>query len=94
LRFPRELSQSHATKESGLTLADDGREVWRRAGRSHLAITPALEPLARKATLGGDGDWHVADVPLPQPGRWHLRIDALTPFQNITLEDEFDVPAR
>jgi copper transport protein len=53
-----------------------------------------IEPLARKATLGGDGDWHVADVPLPQPGRWHLRIDALTPFQNITLEDEFDVPAR
>jgi copper transport protein len=53
-----------------------------------------LEPLARKATLGGDGYWHVADVPLPHPGRWHLRIDALTPFQNITLEDEFDVPAR
>jgi copper transport protein len=53
-----------------------------------------IEPLARKATLGGDGDWHVADVPLPHPGRWHLRIDALTPFQNITLEDEFDVPAR
>jgi copper transport protein len=53
-----------------------------------------IEPLARKATLGGDGDWHVADVPHPQPGRWHLRIDALTPFQNITLEDEFDVPAR
>jgi copper transport protein len=33
-------------------------------------------------------------VPIPQPGRWHLRIDALTDFQKITLEDDFDVPAR
>ncbi len=38
-----------------------------------------IEPEQRKATLGADGYWHVADVPIPQPGRWHVRIDALTP---------------
>ena len=35
------------------------------------------------------------DVPLPYPGRWHMRIEALvTDFQKITLEDELDVPGR
>jgi copper transport protein len=53
-----------------------------------------IEPLQRKAALGADGYWHVADVPFPHPGRWHLRIDALTAFQKITLEDEFDLPAH
>jgi copper transport protein len=53
-----------------------------------------IEPVERKATLGADGYWHVGDVPIPQPGRWHVRIDAVTEFQTITLEDEFDVPAR
>jgi copper transport protein len=54
-----------------------------------------IEPLERKATLGADGYWSVRDVPLPYPGRWHLRIEALvSDFENITLEDEFDVPAR
>ena len=52
-----------------------------------------IKPLERKAILGADGYWHVADVPMPQPGRWHLRIDALTDFQKITLEDDFEVPA-
>jgi copper transport protein len=54
-----------------------------------------IEPLERKATLGADGYWHVADMPIPYPGRWHLRIDALvTDFRKITLEDEFDATAR
>jgi copper transport protein len=53
-----------------------------------------IAPLQRAATLGADGYWNVADVPLSHPGRWHLRIDALTVSQKITLEDDFDVPAR
>jgi copper transport protein len=54
-----------------------------------------IEPLERKATLGADGYWHVGDVPVPYPGRWHIRIEALvTDFQKVTLEDDFDVPAR
>ena len=52
-----------------------------------------IEPLSRKAKLGADGYWSVPNVPLPFAGRWHLRIDAVTPFQNVTLEDDFDVPA-
>ena len=53
-----------------------------------------IAPLQRAATLGADGYWHVDDVPLSRPGRWHLRIDALTVLQKIKLEDDFDVPAR
>jgi copper transport protein len=54
-----------------------------------------IEPLERKATLDADGYWRLRDVPIPFPGRWHLRIDALvTDFQKITMEDDFDVPAR
>jgi copper transport protein len=53
-----------------------------------------IEPLQRKATLGADGYWFVRDVPMPFAGRWHVHIDAVTAFQNITLEDDFDLPAR
>ena len=51
-----------------------------------------IEPLQRKAMLGVDGNWQVADVPLPYPGRWHIRVEALvTDFRKVTLEDDFDV---
>jgi copper transport protein len=53
-----------------------------------------IAPLERKATRGADGYWRVADVPISAAGRWHVRIDAVTAFQKITLEDDFDVPAR
>jgi copper transport protein len=54
-----------------------------------------IEPLERAAELGADGYWHVREVPIPYPGRWHVRIDALvSDFDRITLEDELDVPAR
>jgi copper transport protein len=51
-------------------------------------------PLERKAVLGPDGYWHVDDVTLRAAGRWHIRIDAVTPFKTISLEDDFDVPAQ
>jgi copper transport protein len=50
--------------------------------------------IERKATLGSDGYWHVDDVAITSPGRWHIRIDAVTPFQKISLEDDFDVAAQ
>jgi copper transport protein len=54
-----------------------------------------IEPLERPATLGDDGYWHVRNVPIPYPGRWHMRIEALvTDFKKIALEDELDVPPR
>jgi copper transport protein len=53
-----------------------------------------IEPLARKANLGADGYWSVRDVSIPYPGRWHVRVDAVTAFRKITLEDDFDVPSR
>jgi copper transport protein len=54
-----------------------------------------IEPLERAAALGADGYWHVRDMPIPYPGRWHVRVEALvSDFEKITLEDEFEVPAR
>ena len=62
-----------------------------------LSLTPPAQgaaALERKATLGADGYWHAADVPLAVPGRWHIRIDVVTVFQKISLEDDFEVPAQ
>jgi copper transport protein len=54
-----------------------------------------IEPLERGAQLGADGYWHVRDVPLPYPGRWHIRVEALvTDFEKVTLEDDLNVPAH
>jgi copper transport protein len=53
-----------------------------------------VAPIERKASLGADGYWHAENVQIPAAGRWHLRIDATTPFKRITLEDDFDVPAQ
>jgi copper transport protein len=53
-----------------------------------------IAPMERKAILGADGYWSVREVPIPYPGRWHVRVDAVTAFRKITLEDDFDVPAR
>jgi copper transport protein len=51
-----------------------------------------IAEIERQGTLGPDGFWHVAKVPLPAPGRWHMRIDALvTDFEKITMEDDLDV---
>jgi copper transport protein len=76
----------------------DGEGNLLKARQATLTLSlpgRGIEPLERKATLGADGYWHVRDVPIPYPGRWHVRVDALvTDFENITLEDEFDVPAR
>ena len=51
-----------------------------------------IEGLEHKATLGPDTYWHVRNVALPLPGRWHVRIEALvTDFQKVTLEDDFEL---
>lgn len=54
-----------------------------------------IEPLERAATRGADGYWSVQGVPIPYPGRWHIRIEALvSDFEKISLVDDFDMPAR
>ncbi len=68
-----------------------------RAKEATLALTPpgtGAAALERKAARGADGYWHVGDVPLAVAGRWHIRIDAVTVFQKISLEDDFDIPDR
>jgi copper transport protein len=61
-----------------------------------LVLSPpgqGAEPVTRKATLGADGYWHVGEVPIATAGRWHVRIEAVTVFRKITLEDDFEVPS-
>jgi copper transport protein len=54
-----------------------------------------IEPMERKALRGADGIWTIRDVPIPFPGLWRVRVDALvTDFEKVTLEEELDVPAR
>ncbi len=54
-----------------------------------------IDEIERQGTLGPDGFWHVARVPLTVPGRWHVRIDALvTDFEKITMEDDMDVATQ
>jgi copper transport protein len=76
-------------------MSGDGNPL--QVKQATLVLSPpgqGIAPLERKASLGADGYWHVGEVPIPVAGRWHLRIDAVTIFRTITLEDEFDVPAR
>ena len=73
-------------------MSGDGNLLQAKAAKLVLSL-PGREPMERKATLGADGYWHVGDVPIPQPGRWHLQIDAQTDFETMTLEDDFEVPA-
>ena len=54
----------------------------------------SAEPLIRKAELGSDHNWHVENVPITAAGRWHVRIEAATPFKTIALEEDFDLPAQ
>ena len=52
------------------------------------------EPITRKAERGSDQYWHVENVPITSAGRWHVRIEAQTPFRTIALEEDFDLPAQ
>ena len=71
----------------------DGTRLQAAEATLTLALPAAgIGPIERKAARGADGDWHVREVLLPLPGRWHLRIDALvSDFDQITLEDEFEI---
>jgi copper transport protein len=77
-------------------MAGDGSPLLAKEATLILSLPErGIEPLERKATREADGYWHLRDVPLPHPGRWHLRVDAvMAGSRRITLEDEFDVPAR
>ena len=54
-----------------------------------------IDEIERQGMLGADHFWHLKNVPLTVPGRWHVRIDALvTDFEKITLEDDIDVATK
>jgi copper transport protein len=54
----------------------------------------SAEPITRKAELGGDHYWHVENVPMAVGGRWHVRVEAETPFKTIALEEDFELPGQ
>jgi copper transport protein len=74
-------------------MAGDASPLLAREATLTLSLPErGIEPIERKAALGPDGYWHLHGVPLPLPGRWHLRIDALvTDFEKVMLEDDFEV---
>lgn len=74
-------------------MTGDGSQLTAKEATLTLSLPErGIEPIERNATLGPDGYWHVRGVPLPQPGRWHMQIDALvTDFEKVTLEDDFEV---
>ena len=75
--------------------ADERRRQPAAAKEATLTLSlpeRGIEPMERPAGLVADGYWSVRGVPLPFPGRWHLRIDALiTDFEKVTLEDDFEI---
>jgi copper transport protein len=49
-----------------------------------------IEPIRRAAALH-DGVWQ-ADVALPVPGRWQIRVDLLvSDFEKIALDDTVEI---
>lgn len=92
------ISPGTVGKDTFVLQLMDGNAVPLVAKETTLILSlpeRGIEPLQRTAMLGADGDWQVPDVPIPYPGRWHIRIEALvTGFRKIALEDDFDVLAR
>lgn len=74
-------------------MTGDGSQLTAKEATLTLSLPErGIEPIERNATLGPDGYWQVRNVPLPQPGRWHMQIEALvTDFEKVTLEDDFEV---
>jgi copper transport protein len=74
-------------------MTGDGSQLTAKEATLTLSLPErGIEPIERNASLGPDGYWHVRGVPLPQPGRWHMQIEALvTDFEKVTLEDDFEV---
>jgi copper transport protein len=51
-----------------------------------------VEPLERRATQAGTGQWVVENLPVPLPGRWQVRVDVLvSDFEKTTLEGQVEV---
>jgi copper transport protein len=71
----------------------DGSPLTTKEARLTLSMpSRSIEGIERAAVAGNDGCWHVTRVPLSVPGRWHMQVDALvSDFQDISLEDDFDV---
>jgi copper transport protein len=51
-----------------------------------------VEPLERRATQAGTGQWVVENLPVPLPGRWQVRVEVLvSDFEKTTLEGQVEV---
>jgi copper transport protein len=74
---------------------DDGTLLDAKEAKLTLSLPGrGIADMEHQATRGPDGYWHVRKAPLPLPGRWHMRIDALVgDFDQISLEDDVDIGA-
>lgn len=54
--------------------------------------TAGIEPFRRHAEKPGDGTWRAADVELPLPGEWSVRVDVLiSDFEMARLEGRIEI---
>jgi hypothetical protein len=54
--------------------------------------SPHVEPLERRATQAGTGQWVIENLPVPLPGRWQVRVDVLvSDFEKTTLGGQVEV---
>ena len=91
------ISPGKAGNDSIVLQLMNGDGTLLEAKAATLVLTRAeggAEPITRKAKLGSDHYWHVENVPISSPGRWHVRIEAETLFNPIVLEEDFELPAQ
>jgi len=91
------ISPGRAGSDSIVLQLMNGDGTLLKAKAATLVLSRAeggAEPIIRKAELGSDHYWHVENVPVTIAGRWHVRVEAETPFRTISLEEDFDLPAQ
>lgn len=75
-------------------MSGDGSKLVAKEATLYLSLPErGIAPTVHKTSLGTDGYWHVTDVPITYPGRWHVRVDVVTDREKISLEDDFDIPS-
>jgi len=89
------LTPGRAGRSSAEIMIRDGNyQPITPKGVTLIASQPAsgIEPLRREAVSAGDNLWRIADVTLPAPGRWRLRIEVLIDdFTKTAIEDDIRI---
>jgi copper transport protein len=51
-----------------------------------------IEPFGRPAVKQADGSWAVADLTIPFPGTWSVRLDIrVSDFEMVSIDDRIEI---